>query len=949
MAIFSKLTKSTEKTIFPWTQRKLGGTSNTLPRYGHAATALASDHVAIFGGIHQGSTKKDLVFIDTNNLSASCVNTFGDVPNSRSYPILVTIGSFILMYGGEPTGTDDRWDPNFYIFNQSSRQWVRVQMEGALPTERSGHSAFATNGVVYIWGGQRSGRYLNDLLAFNTSHYPANPRWEFLTALNAGPSGRAGHVSVIYDNKFYIFGGTDGDHLYNDIWCFDFQTQLWAPVPAAGYIPVPRKGCSSCLMDDVLYVNGGQAADGQFLGDLCAFKIKTQRWYMFQNMGPAPAPRRGLTMTAVREKMLVVGGESGQTKLEDASMGFVLDSAKIRYPSEAVVQAPPAPSLSSASSHSLVDSEMGPSSLSLSSTTPSQTAVRTIIPPTQPQTSPNTNPSPLALQTDAPIKLSINPNSNYHQQEAESPLSSDVQSSSASVPESSLQKTPVETIPQQAVKPPRHNAVPEAALRRPRAVSPMLNLEGDSNITNHRYAASLSPISPAESTDHSLLGHSYAQRLLGSRGGEDGSTDSLDRVSTGNTTPVRPHPPRHPYGPLSPPPRPSREGVNLANPYSQPLLQSNEPLLDTSTEDTPVQPSTTTTPSSPSSIDTEHLTTSVEHLARTRRADMFLEEKNTLLKEIKTRDQTIHDMKKKEQWWRTEVSLARKQYAMQGNPTDQGPEADEAMLMALVDLQDEKRVLFEQLVAMKSELRNVRASIGQQVQPMSEKLNQADLMRTAALQEAAYFKSKYLALKSRQTNDLVAVETERASLLEKRLTLVLKENESNGKLLLQLQRRAQHDHSARVSAEERAKEAHERAEEAQEAHQRALEELSVWHGRTTRVEAQMRENTAKMAELTQQLAEALSVQADAHTHQNISEVQLKVSQLEAANLKSRNEAATLKQRLAESLDDIARLRTLLNEREESLLEATRNLEDSEIQLSMMKEAMSQKFTTTRAY
>lgn len=50
--------------------------------------------------------------------------------------------------------------------------WGRVQTkDGRLPVERSGHSVAldGNNDIVYFWGGQRAGRYLNDLFAFNAS------------------------------------------------------------------------------------------------------------------------------------------------------------------------------------------------------------------------------------------------------------------------------------------------------------------------------------------------------------------------------------------------------------------------------------------------------------------------------------------------------------------------------------------------------------------------------------------------------------------------------------------------------------------------------------------------------------------------------------------------------------------------------------------------------------
>lgn len=42
-------------------------------------------------------------------------------------------------------------------------------MEGNLPIERSGHSAVAHEGIMYMWGGHKDGSYFNDLFVFNSS------------------------------------------------------------------------------------------------------------------------------------------------------------------------------------------------------------------------------------------------------------------------------------------------------------------------------------------------------------------------------------------------------------------------------------------------------------------------------------------------------------------------------------------------------------------------------------------------------------------------------------------------------------------------------------------------------------------------------------------------------------------------------------------------------------
>lgn len=104
-----------------------------------------------------------------------------------------------------------------------------------------------------------------------------------------------------------------------------------------GYIPAPREGHAATLVDDVMYVFGGRTEDGTDLGDLAAFRITTRRWYTFQNMGPSPSPRSGHSMTTVGKSIVTMGGEpsSAASSANDLGILYVLDTTKIRYPSDA--------------------------------------------------------------------------------------------------------------------------------------------------------------------------------------------------------------------------------------------------------------------------------------------------------------------------------------------------------------------------------------------------------------------------------------------------------------------------------------------------------------------------------------------------------------------------------------------------------------------------------------
>ncbi|KAI8376515.1 uncharacterized protein BYT42DRAFT_574896 [Radiomyces spectabilis] len=804
---FFKLSKSSDKSLYPWSNRKLGGHSHFSPRWGHAATSVPGGNILIFGGMHRGHAKKDLIAIDTSNLSASVINAHGDIPPQRCSATLATLGHCALLYGGAPIQRDQIWDINVYAFQINTRQWSRIILEGEAPMQRSGHSVAVMDGMMIVWGGQCGTHYFNDFFAFHL--YPSSAshgQWRTILAKNEGPSPRAGHGSVVYQDKLYIFGGMDDQRLYQDMWCYDFETRYWACLRTVGYIPSPRAYFGCTLMDGVIYVFGGHGAAGQrvdYLGDLCGFKISSQRWYMFRNMGTAPSPRDHLSFTSVKGKGYILGGSADHPKMDDAALAYILDSSKINYPAEPVPTSPP----------------------------PSATFF-----------SPNRLTSP-SLHSDP-----------------SSPLSPTLAVNHLPVPPmSDMQECP--------------------------SMDPAMS-----------FSSSPSMIS----TDH-LNGHTIDTPAEPNHS----SFDSL------------PHEIRLPSG--NPPPRPSREGVHLDCGYQ-----------DTLDVDVKEEASARMDPRHANTVQTEQSRESglapcrgsVSARTLPRSSALDPEELHALLYEIHARDATIRDLKIKEQWWALETALSH-----QDDPQRLDEKTKEIIQHRNASHTDEK--LLTQLMAAKSLLQKAKSTASQQSHLMSRKLDQADHARVSALNEAAYYRSKYEAITQQQTDDLVHIERERILDLQKRLTSALNENDADSQLLQQLQRRTQLDQLGRVRAEEAANQDQERAKKAQLSHQRTLTELCLLHQRTVEAEEQARKYVVEIAHLSSRLADDLM---QYHLHDDRSEVMIKQSQLESAHFVARNETALLRRQLAESKDDIARLHTLLSEKEEAISESQHRLEKCRLQI-----------------
>ncbi|KAE8146323.1 hypothetical protein BDV25DRAFT_162693, partial [Aspergillus avenaceus] len=340
--------------LYPWSQRRLNfpaPQANPFPRYGAAINAVASKEGDIYmmGGLIDGSTVKgDLWMIESSGGNLSCfpIATVSEGPGPRVGHSSLLVGNAFIVFGGDTkVDENDSLDDTLYLLNTSSRQWSRAIPPGPRPSGRYGHTLNILGSKLYVFGGQVEGFFFNDLAAFdlNQLQNPTN-KWEFLirNSHEGGPPpgqippARTNHSIVSFNDRLYLFGGTNGLQWFNDVWSYDPRTNQWTQLDCVGFIPTPREGHAAALVNDVMYVFGGRTDEGIDLGDLAAFRISTRRWYSFQNMGPAPSPRSGHSMTAFGKQIIVMAGEPSSAPRDamELSMVYVLDTAKIRYPTE---------------------------------------------------------------------------------------------------------------------------------------------------------------------------------------------------------------------------------------------------------------------------------------------------------------------------------------------------------------------------------------------------------------------------------------------------------------------------------------------------------------------------------------------------------------------------------------------------------------------------------------
>lgn len=83
--------------------------------------------------------------------------------------------------------------------------------------DKSGSAAVVYKNCVYLFGGQDAeGRCSDELV-----QYDINLRRFTRPALHERPAPRYNHAMCLLGERIYVYGGTDGRRVFDDLWCFD--------------------------------------------------------------------------------------------------------------------------------------------------------------------------------------------------------------------------------------------------------------------------------------------------------------------------------------------------------------------------------------------------------------------------------------------------------------------------------------------------------------------------------------------------------------------------------------------------------------------------------------------------------------------------------------------------------------------------------------------------------
>lgn len=167
------------------------------------------------------------------------------------------------------------------ITNPQVLEWVSFPESENSPGPCNMHSAeyIPDKRQIYVFRGGDGSEYLNDLHALDVD----TMKWQKLDTHGLPPERRADHASAYMHatKEFFVFGGWNGTTRLNDFYILDTVTLTWTRPTTKmlqGTMPPARAGMTMSAVRDRLYVFGGNGAEASTSNDLYVFDRSSMEW-----------------------------------------------------------------------------------------------------------------------------------------------------------------------------------------------------------------------------------------------------------------------------------------------------------------------------------------------------------------------------------------------------------------------------------------------------------------------------------------------------------------------------------------------------------------------------------------------------------------------------------------------------------------------------------------------
>ena len=279
---------------------KLG--NGPVSRYSHVAAEIGGK-IYYFGGITPSGLSNQLSVYDPVDNTWTNLNPVTKPPARRSVSHGVINGE-LYIYGGWNGSSlfyNDTWK-----YNPVTNTWTRLK-------DGPGIGAAAFGGVngsdLFIFGGW-NGQRVRTLYRYNA----IDDSWTLIS--NSGPSPRNWSSVWVKNDSIYVYGGYYHPYIYNDLWRYDLQSNVWVQLKNG---PSPRLMSMTVSSGNVLYLIGGNNSGGTLFTsgsfrEQWRYLIDDDNW---ERMDDLPTTLAASAPVLIGDRFYLHGGLSGSTIMSD--------------------------------------------------------------------------------------------------------------------------------------------------------------------------------------------------------------------------------------------------------------------------------------------------------------------------------------------------------------------------------------------------------------------------------------------------------------------------------------------------------------------------------------------------------------------------------------------------------------------------------------------------------
>lgn len=158
----------------------------------------------------------------------------------------------------------------------------------------------------YIFGGysEKNNKFTNELFSVNLQ----NGLFSTISKHFETPEKRLQAAMLVINGELYLFGGRNQDILYNNMWIFNVEREIWRLETMTGELPTPRFSFASDVDGNALIVFGGEDTSG-LKNDIFIYNSLNKVWKkLTPKTSIMPRPSKGACLVFNFPLVYIYGG-----------------------------------------------------------------------------------------------------------------------------------------------------------------------------------------------------------------------------------------------------------------------------------------------------------------------------------------------------------------------------------------------------------------------------------------------------------------------------------------------------------------------------------------------------------------------------------------------------------------------------------------------------------------